>query len=107
MIFRSRAPRRLLAGLSLLLASCGTPRPDATPRDPGEGERRGVREAWEDLRHRTPPGVSWRAVESENRQRNLAARAALLEQADATAVPPLHWRERGSFDQTGRTHVTT
>jgi photosystem II stability/assembly factor-like uncharacterized protein len=114
MITRSRARRTLLAGLSiLLLASCDSPRQIARSRpaptelvgsEEKEGELRRAREIWEELRHRTPPGVSWRAVEIENRRRNLAARAALLQ--ESKAATPDHWQERGSFDQTGRTHVT-
>jgi len=114
MILRSRAPRILLAGLCLLAAFSDSPRRAArlsaapteivAPEEAESGLRRS-REIWEDLRHRTPPGVSWREVEMENRHRNLAARVALLQEGRA-ATPPGHWRERGSFNQTGRTHVT-
>jgi hypothetical protein len=102
MVFRSSARRTLLAGLSvLLLASCAPSRP--APME--ESDLRRAREIWEERRHRTPPGVSWRQVESENRRGNLELRAALFQEGAADA-PLVHWRERGSFDQTGRTHVT-
>jgi len=114
MIAASRARLTLLAGLScLLIVLGGTPRRPAkiypaptevVGSERGEAELRRAREIWEEVRHRTPPGVSWRAVEVENRRRNLELRAALLRASRASS--PLHWRERGSFDQTGRTHVT-
>lgn len=110
----SRARLTLLAGLAFLLIVPGdTPRrvariypapTEVVGSERGEAELRRAREIWEEVRHRTPPEVSWRAVETENRRRNLEARAALLRASRASA--PLHWRERGSFDQTGRTHVT-
>lgn len=112
MILPSSARRTLLAVFLVLLASGSTERraPKIDPAPTGhvvaeESGLRRTREMWEEFRHLTPPGVSWRAVEAENRRRNLAARAALLRTgaaADALDV----WRERGSFDQTGRTHVT-
>jgi hypothetical protein len=113
MITRSGARQALLAGLSILLLSCDAPRQTARSlpaptelvgSEERESELRRAREIWEELRHRTPPGVSWRAVEIENRRRNLEARAALRPAGRAAA--PDHWQERGSFDQTGRTHVT-
>lgn len=69
-----------------------------------EGEIQKAREIWEEMRHGAPPGVSWRAIELDNRRRNLAARAALLQEGEAAALG--RWRERGSFDQSGRTYVT-
>src|SRR5215207_9428254 len=111
-IFRSRA---LLVCLPiLLLTSCTASRRAVVIHPPptevlgseeGESELRRAWEIWDEIRHRTPPGVSWRAVEAENRHRNLALRAALVETGPAAAAA-LHWRERGSFDQTGRTEVT-
>ena len=111
-IFRSRA---LLVYLPiLLLTSCTVsrravmihpPPTEVLGSEEGEAELRRAREIWDELRHRTPPGVSWRAVEAANRRRNLVLRAALVETGPAAAAA-LHWRERGSFDQTGRTEVT-
>jgi len=111
-IFR---PRALIVYLPvLLLTSCTTARRAATVHPPptevlgseeGESELLRAWEIWDEIRHRTPPGVSWRAVEAGNRRRNLALRAALVETGPAAAAA-VHWRERGSFDQTGRTEVT-
>jgi hypothetical protein len=113
-------PRRgigtgLLACLpALLLMSCTASRirPGVHPAptevvgsSESEADLQRRREIWDEIRHRTPPGVSWREVEVENRRRNLAMRSALFAGAEALAPVP-HWRERGSFDQTGRTHVT-
>jgi photosystem II stability/assembly factor-like uncharacterized protein len=107
-IFQARA---LLVYLPvLLLTSCTAsrqavvmhpPPTEVLGPDEGESELRRAWEIWNEIRHRTPPGVSWRAVEAENRRRNLALHAA---GPDTTAS--LHWRERGSFDQTGRTEIT-
>jgi photosystem II stability/assembly factor-like uncharacterized protein len=108
--------RRIAAGLALvLLASCSSaerparffPAPtEIVGSEEKEGESRRAREEWEELLHSAPPGVSWRAIEVENRRRNLEARAARIE--GGFADEPLGtWRERGSFDQTGRNHVTT
>jgi len=103
--------RTLLAGISLLLlASCDTPnrlRRLPPPTELGEtaeqeGEHQRARELWEEMRHGAPPEV-WRAIEAGNRRRNLEARAALLREGRAAAPA---WRERGSFDQSGRTYVT-
>jgi photosystem II stability/assembly factor-like uncharacterized protein len=125
MLLESRQPLRtgLLACLPLLLISCATPRrveprvyraPAPAPAPaPTEVVGSAENEAglqlrwkiWDELRHRTRPGVSWRAIESENRRRNLAMRSALLATGEVLATPS-RWRERGSFDQTGRTHVT-
>jgi photosystem II stability/assembly factor-like uncharacterized protein len=121
MLLESRQPlrTRLLACLPLLLVSCATPRrvePRVylTPTPPpmevvgsaeNEADLQLRRKIWDEVRHRTRPGVSWREIESENRRRNLAMRSALLATSQALA-PVSHWRERGSFDQTGRTHVT-
>lgn len=114
-IVRSRALARAAAGLALsVLASCSAAERGARDVPPPtgilgsgqeEGASRQAREAWEELLHRAPPGVSWRAVEAENRRRSLEARAALIEQGLA-AEPLGTWRERGSFDQTGRNLVT-
>ncbi|MFP5289149.1 MAG: hypothetical protein ACLGI9_25660, partial [Thermoanaerobaculia bacterium] len=88
----------------LLLTSCATPRQSARVVHPpptevvgseeGEASLRRSREIWDEMRHRTPPGVSWRTVEAENRRRNLALRAALV-QAGPAAATAVHWRERG------------
>ena len=105
----------LLACLPLLLLSCATPRrvePRVHPPPTevvgsaeNEADLQLRRKIWDEARHRTRPGVSWRAIESENRRRNLAMRSALLSTGEALAARS-RWRERGSFDQTGRTHVT-
>lgn len=117
-MFFLSVPRKALAGLSiLLLASCSGSTPQHADRRvpaptelaaPAEGETgvRRAREIWEERLHRTPPGVSWRAIEIENRRRNLMARNTLLQTRAAVDLPGT-WRERGSFNQTGRTHVTT
>jgi photosystem II stability/assembly factor-like uncharacterized protein len=95
--------------------SCASSRRAAAPTSPtppapteiveSEGEIQRARELWEERQHRTRSGVPWREIETENRRRNLEARAGLVQQK-ASDVAPVHWRERGSFDQSGRTRVT-
>jgi hypothetical protein len=112
MSWPSRKHLTLLVCLSVgLTASNGPSRQAARsfppPTEGLEGNEAGLRRAreiWDEIRHRTPSGVSWQAIETENRLRNLEERAALLLE-ERTAAPD-HWTERGSFDQTGRTHVT-
>lgn len=114
MTVRPRACLTLLVcAVSLLSASCVSSRRAARshPAPTGiaaaarpESDLRQEREAWEERRRRTRSGVSWRAIEIENRRRNLEARAARLRAG--AALPDVRWKERGSFDQTGRTHVT-
>jgi photosystem II stability/assembly factor-like uncharacterized protein len=110
MTFRSSACGVLLTGLCLLpLAACNPParsarlHPAPVESEESEGKIQRSRAAWEELLHSAPPGVSWREIETRNRHRNLAARAAML--AGRAAAPAGTWRERGSFDQSGRTHA--
>lgn len=65
-----------------------------------EGLEREHRVRWFESRHRTAPGVDWRAIEARNLQANLALAKA------RPRGPRLVWRERGPFNQTGATVVT-
>jgi hypothetical protein len=79
-------------------------RPAPARRDSDDhGEREGLErellEQWLESRHRTTPGVDWRAIEEANLQANLALAAA-------RPGPKPVWRERGPVNQTGATVIT-
>jgi photosystem II stability/assembly factor-like uncharacterized protein len=85
------------------------PAPQAQPPRPKDSEtdRNRQWQAWNDRRHRTPPGMDWRRIESDNVKAALAARARLAHgAAAATAANSVPWHERGAMNQTGRTWVT-
>jgi len=68
-----------------------------------EAEERQVekRKEWFEHRHRSGPGVDWRALERANGEAQIAKRNAL----GATAFGANAWVERGSENQAGRVHV--
>ncbi len=83
--------------------------PQAQPPRPKDSETDHHRQwqAWNDRRHRTPPGMSWRRIERDNVEAALAARAQLAHRsATSTAANAVPWHERGAMNQTGRTWVT-
>src|SRR3954471_21151762 len=104
--------------LSLLRGIQPAPRPPAGApgkgriplpvREERDAESRGRTdfEAWEESRHRTPPGVDWRAIEARNPRADIARREALLERRAKPPADSGHWSERGGINQTGRTQVT-
>lgn len=92
--------------LVIVGAGCAVPQPrtaaQALPPKP-EAERE--REAWIESMHRAAPGVNWREIERENRQRSVARLAAAG--AAGTSAPTGVWQQRGPTNQTGRTFVTS
>src|SRR5579885_642820 len=85
-------------------AGCAAPHPktaaQALPPRPEENRERA---AWIESMHRAAPGVNWRKIERENRQRRIAHLAAAAAKASA---PSGLWRQRGPTNQTGRTWMT-
>jgi hypothetical protein len=81
-----------------------TPAPQ--PKE-GDNDLDGQRQAWIESMHRHAPGVDWREIERENRERTVAglSDAAGPAAAGASGNGAL-WSQRGAFNQTGRTWVT-
>lgn len=111
--------KRTAIGLLFLGLACHQPPPSETA-EPGlqaqpaptehrlgaeaEGENREARERWLEAKHRTAPGVDWRAIERENQRRALEKRRQLLQNRSARGTSP--WIEVGSRNQAGSTVAT-
>jgi photosystem II stability/assembly factor-like uncharacterized protein len=93
-------PREILVHGQRLLG------PGLPPTLGGEDEEGGSEREhlirWIESRHRTAPGVDWRAIEARNFQASLASAAALEKRGGARPV----WHERGPVNQTGATAFT-
>lgn len=63
-------------------------------------QRADERRAWIERRHRTAPGVDWRAIELANGEREMARRNALRARGALAATTP--WTEVGSKNLAGR-----
>ena len=110
------------SGTALLLVSLqpSAPAPDAAPLhrfQPGDLplpvpilgrdiddkiDHKMRRKRWFADLHRAPPGVDWKAIEREN---GIALQARRNAMAGARGASESQWREKGSENQAGRSHV--
>ncbi|HVR10037.1 MAG TPA: hypothetical protein VMW75_18475, partial [Thermoanaerobaculia bacterium] len=111
MVTRLRWPT-FLAALLLSATACAGARPKLATQGPpppkeGEDDFGRQRQAWIESMHRAAPGVDWRAIERENRQRS-AARLMEIAATGPSSAPAkgVFWTQRGPTTQTGRTWAT-
>lgn len=97
----SAPPREILVHGQRLPAP-GLPPTRGGGDEEGGGSERESLVRWIESRHRTAPGVDWRAIEARNLQASLAYAAALEKAGGARPV----WHERGPLNQTGATAFT-